>query len=245
VTPDPDDNDFWNAPTPPAPPAWVFAAGYLWFELINRWFPDAAEGGCYYGWTWSQISWQMASLIVAFPAFLWATRCILCDQEANPAQPLSSLRRWITNIALLLTAVTFIGDLVTFVATFLQGGITMRFAMKSIVVFVLAAAVFLYYNRGLARVHTAVTRSGFLQTGSPAAQRLIAEDQRRVQDLYSMAAAVSRASKKEVLPEAPLARQHDGRSVYKDALRLQAYSLPQIRIVCRVFRSVHAGPARC
>jgi len=198
---------------------WIFATGYLWFELINRWFPDATQGRSYVVWTWSEISWQMASLIVAFPAFLWATRRILADQEANPGHPVSPLRRWITNLALLLTAITFICDLVTFVATFLQGGITTRFTMKSAVVLILAGAVFLYYNRGLARDASAPRRwhlsfaagalaaillslaLGFLQTGSPATQRLIAQDNRRIQDLSAIANMVRARSRNGSFPE--------------------------------------------
>jgi len=199
---------------------WVFATGNLWFELINGWVPDATDSRYYSQWTWSQVAWQMAALMVAFPAFLWATRAILRDQAANQASASSPIRRWLTNIALLLTALVFIGDLVTFVATFLQGGLTLRFAAKSLVVVVLAGTVFLYYNRGLARSAVApqqwhrgfavtalafivLTLSlGFMQTGTPAAQRKISEDRRRVQDLYHLAATLNNTRSGSDLPAA-------------------------------------------
>ncbi|HEY3440978.1 MAG TPA: DUF5671 domain-containing protein [Paludibaculum sp.] len=206
---------------------WVFATGNLWFELINGWVPDATDPRYYYRWTWSQVAWQMAALMVAFPAFLWATRAILRDQSANPASSSSPLRRWLTNIALLLTALIFIGDLVTFVATFLQGGLTLRFAAKSLIVVLLASSVFLYYNRGLARSAMAPSRwhrgfavtalafivltlgLGFMQTGTPAAQRRISEDRRRVEDLYQLAGALNNTPSGSPLPatlEGPLKR---------------------------------------
>jgi hypothetical protein len=199
---------------------WAVATGNLWFELIDRWFPDALRYAGYYSytWTWDRVAWQMASLIVAFPAFLWATRSILRNHEENPAQTSSSIRRWLTNIALFATAVILIGDLVTFFATFLQGGLTVRFVSKCIVVSVLAGAVFLYYNRGLARgaiaprpwhrafalgalgVLAMTLGLGFWQTGSPETQRLLNEDRQRLLALHGIATMLA-SSRSAGLPE--------------------------------------------
>lgn len=130
----------------------------------------------------------MAALIVIFPVFTWATWRIIREQEADTSVPLSSIRRWLTNLALLLTALVFSSDLATFLATFLQGGVSARFALKSLIVFVLVGADFLYYNHGLS--HEAPARRhwhqafalaslatilltltlGFLRLGSPANQ---------------------------------------------------------------------------
>jgi hypothetical protein len=187
--------------------SWIFATGSLWFELIDTWFPDATRS-YYRQWGWSRVSWQMASIIVAFPAFVYATRAVLKDMEANPDKTASAVRRWLTNIALLFTALIFIGDLVAFVAAFLQGELTVRFVLQCLTVFVLAGAVFLYYSRGTAKSSIAPrlwNRSfalaaaaaillslglGFLKTGSPAEQRLRAEDRRRLQDLYQIASRI-------------------------------------------------------
>jgi hypothetical protein len=167
---------------------WLFAVGYLWFELINGWFPDAASQDYRYARTWTQLGWPMAALIVIFPVFTWATWRIIREQEADTSVPLSSIRRWLTNLALLLTALVFISDLATFLATFLQGGVSARFALKSLIVFVLVGADFLYYNHGLSREaparrhwHQAFALAslatilltltlGFLRLGSPANQ---------------------------------------------------------------------------
>lgn len=187
--------------------AWIFATGSLWFVLIDSWFPDPAFGG-YSGWRWSRVSWEMASIIVAFPAFLYATRTILAELERNPDKAVSAVRRWLTNIALLITALIFIGDVVAFVASFLQGELTVRFVLKCVTVLLLAGAVFLYYNRGLSQpapaarlwnrgfaiaAACAIVLSlvlGLMQAGPPGVQRLRAEDRRRVQDLHRLASAL-------------------------------------------------------
>lgn len=184
--------------------SWIIATGSLWFILIDAWFPDATRS-YYMPWSWHRVSWQMASIIVAFPAFVFATNVVLSDMEANPDKAASPIRRWLTNIALLVAALVSIGDLMAFVATFLQGELTVRFVCQCLTVFALAGAVFLYYNRGTAKASAAPRNwnrgfalgaaaaillslgLGFLKTGSPAEQRLRAEDHRRVEDLYQIA----------------------------------------------------------
>ena len=183
---------------------WIFATGSIWFELIDTWFPDATRSH-YRSWGWSRVSWQMASIIVAFPCFVYSSISVITDIDANPDKAASAVRRWLTNIALLITALIFIGDLVAFVAAFLQGELTVRFVLQCLTVFVLAGAVFLYYSRGTAKSPRLWNRSfaiaaavaillslglGFLKTGSPAEQRLRAEDRRRLQDLYQIASRV-------------------------------------------------------
>src|SRR5262245_30954863 len=76
--------------------SWIFATGSLWFELIDTWFPDAARG-YYRPWGWHRVSWQMASIIVAFPAFVFSTNAVLKEMEANPDKAASAVRRWLTN----------------------------------------------------------------------------------------------------------------------------------------------------
>jgi hypothetical protein len=200
---------------------WLWAAGYLWFYLIDGWFPDMSRT-VYVVRSWADLGWPMASLIVVFPVFVWATWRIIREQEADPSLPLSAMRRWLTNIALLLTALVFIGDLVTFLATFLQGDVSARFTLKSVVVLVLVGADFLYYNRGLSRETPArkhwhrgfalaslaaillTLTLGFLRIGSPANQQLLANDRRRVNDVYLIALSLSRSGggADRVLPEA-------------------------------------------
>ena len=180
---------------------WLIATGSLWFELIDIWFPNPARASAAV-WAWRRVAWQMASIIVAFPVFVAATRSILHELEQNPEKAISPVRRWLTNIALLVAALVTIGDLMAFVAGFLQGEMTTRFALQCLTIFVLAGAVFLYYGRSSTRVWNrsfasvsagaiAVTLAlGFLQTGSPAALRLRAEDRKRVQDLHQIATRI-------------------------------------------------------
>ncbi len=189
--------------------SWVFAIGSIWFTMIDYWLPDPTVAG-YRNWALRQVSWQIAAILVSFPVFALATRSILADMSANPEKAASGVRRWLTNIALLVAALVFIGDLVTFVAVFLQGELTTRFVAKSAVILLLSGSVFAYYTRGLgnretlpaagwhrrfaliaAALITVTIAVGFWKTGSPAQQRLLSEDRRRLQDLSRISSAIT------------------------------------------------------
>ncbi len=183
---------------------WICAIGSIWFTMIEYWVPDVLDRS-YKAWALRQVSWQIAAILVAFPVFVLATRNILGDMAANPDKTASPVRRWLTNIALLITALVFIGDLVAVLAVFLEGDLTRRFLAKSMVVLGLAGAVFAYYTRGMGKEglpartwHTrfaglaaalivATLVAGFSYTGSPERQRILAEDRRRGQDLLEIA----------------------------------------------------------
>jgi hypothetical protein len=130
---------------------------------------------------------------------------MLRDQAENPDKAESAVRRWVSNFGLLLTALAFMGDLIVFVTSLLQGELTTRVALRCVVVMFLAGAVFLYYSRGLGKSRTlppmtwhrtfagcagalmALTLGvGFWSTGSPSSLRVLNQDSRRVRDLHDL-----------------------------------------------------------
>jgi hypothetical protein len=200
---------------------WIFSIGSIWFDLIEALAPDPIIDR-FDGFVIGRISRQLASIIVAFPAFIWATRSILRDQTENPDKAESAVRRWVSNIGLLLTALVFLGGLIAFVTSLLQGELTTRFALRCLVVLVLAGAVFLYYSRGLGKSRTlppitwhrmfagcaglamALTLGfGFWSTGSPSSVRVLNEDNRRVRDLYDLTVQIENKRYSGVLQGPP------------------------------------------
>ncbi len=51
---------------------WVFSIGSIWFDLIGAWALDPTADR-FDGFVIGRISRELASIIVAFPAFIWAT----------------------------------------------------------------------------------------------------------------------------------------------------------------------------
>jgi len=188
---------------------WTIGLGSLSFSLIDQWFADTLFSPSYaQTYETYSIAAAMASILVAFPIYLLVMRTILGDIKKHPEKLSSSVRKWLTYMALVIAAGVFIGDLVTVVTYFLRGEITSRFLAKSLTVLILSGGVFFYYYFGQrksdeAETHRGPSRDlimgvvgiavvllmvvlGFARIGGPGTQRMLRGDQRRLQDLYEM-----------------------------------------------------------
>lgn len=190
---------------------WSSALGSMLFRFIERWFPDPVARDHVYDLR-SAVTWQMASVAVAFPIFLLVMRTILREARDHPERLQSSVRKWLTYIALLLTAGAMICDLIWFFDYFLNGELTSRFVLKALTVMVICSAIFVYYLGSLrwdrnTNVAAAKSRSvkfgigaavaviasfciGIGVAGTPSEQRHLEADNRRVQDLRAIAWAI-------------------------------------------------------
>jgi len=186
---------------------WTIQLGALLFTAIDRTFPNPVLNYPDGNWAIRNMADALASIIVGFPLFLLVTWGILRGAQRQPERLESSVRKWLTYIALVITASTMIGDIVTFLAYFLRGDLDTRFVLKVITVLVISGGVFTYYLDSLRRDRVSSTRNrsfsiaaqaqvvlgnfvGFVHIGSPAVQRSAAEDTRRLFDLSSLAQAL-------------------------------------------------------
>ncbi|MCY4265495.1 MAG: DUF5671 domain-containing protein [Gammaproteobacteria bacterium] len=131
----------------------VYNLGSLIFDYLNILFPadnDAvatlAGPGPGYPGTESSIRFSIASLVIAFPVFLYVSRYIMRLVEADPVHRLSTARKWLTYLTLAIAAFTLIGDLISVLYGFLSGEITVRFLLKTFTIFCLAGSVYWYYS---------------------------------------------------------------------------------------------------
>jgi hypothetical protein len=178
----------------------------LLFEYLNRLFPDAAFDYSYYNDDGSMIRWFIATLLVSFPVFAWMSSIINKDLAKNPERAWSPVRRWLTYLTLFVTAGVLVGDGITLLFYLLEGEISVRFMLKVLAVLGVAGMVFSYYflalktspkdprttsmNRsfGIAAVVIAlgVVAWGLFFAGTPAGQRLVRLDERRISDLRTI-----------------------------------------------------------
>lgn len=201
---------------------WTIQLGSLLFTVIDHRFPNPALDYTTSDWSIRQVADELASIIVAFPLFVFVTRGILRGLQNQPERLESSVRKWLTYLALVITASCMIADVVTFLAYFLRGDLSTRFVLKVLTVLVIAGGVFAYYldslhrdrslparNRWFALAATAAVAFGiifgFAHIGSPSDQRSASQDSRRLYDLSSIAGAVhnrwsTRGQKEFVLP---------------------------------------------
>lgn len=172
----------------------------LLFEVINFAYPKVTN---YYQYYFPSISFQVATLIVAFPIFIALSWFLQKNYAAEPALRESLVRRWLAYITLFIAGGVVAGDLVTLIYMFLDGQeLTTGFLLKVLALLVIAGGVFFYYLREIrnqiggrerniwravaAVVVLASIVIGFMVVGSPAEQRARRYDNQRVQDLQNI-----------------------------------------------------------
>jgi hypothetical protein len=188
---------------------WTIGLGSLSFSLIDQWLADTLfSGGYNQAYETYGIATAMASILVAFPIYFLVTRTIIRDVRSHPEKLNSSVRKWLTYMALVIAAGVFIGDLVAALTYLLRGEITSRFLAKAFAVLVISGGVFFYYYFGQRKPEDVEARPslgrdlsmgilsalivmvmvilGFVQIGGPGAQRLLRADEKRLQDLYQL-----------------------------------------------------------
>ena len=129
----------------------AYHLGSLLFDLIVRAFPDPADPAYTVRNLGHSMRWSVASLVIAFPVFLFVARHLGRELARNPVKRLSAVRRWLTYLTLFVAATVLVGDLITLVYNLLGGELSVRFVLKVLVVGVIAGAVFGYYLMDLRR----------------------------------------------------------------------------------------------
>ena len=94
---------------------------------------------------------SVASLVVAFPVYLFVARLLSRELARNPVKRLSAVRRWLTYLTLFLAVTAIVCDLIALVHSLLCGDLTLRFVLKVLVVGAIAGAIFGFYLADLRR----------------------------------------------------------------------------------------------
>jgi hypothetical protein len=189
---------------------WTIALGCLAFTLIDRWIADPLFNVYRQTYDSYTITASLAALIVAFPLYLLISRTVAGEAAQHPEKLDSSVRKWLTYLALVIAACVFMGDLIAVLTHLLRGELTSRFVLKAFVVLALSGGVFFHYFSGLRRTDTASARQsrdrrmaalssaivalmlvlGFWQLGSPGRQREFRGDAQRVQQLFQLSSQI-------------------------------------------------------
>lgn len=195
----------------------------LVFATLDKRFPDVLNSSYQYGYSTYQyegIRAALATLIIFFPVFLIVSHFWRKFSEKHMGSIDQIIRKWVVYIILFLAGAVAVIDLVTLVRYFISGEITTRFILKVLTVLVVVCMVGAYYIISL-RNHSAEKAKisigfgvvgtvlvvfaisySFSIMGSPAKQRSLRLDDRRVNDLQSIQyQVINYWQQKEKLPE--------------------------------------------
>jgi len=123
----------------------TFNLGRLIFQFANLAFPDPAAMHDFADSAREAIRFSVASLVIAFPIFLYLSLLIGRSIKRDPSKRASKVRKWLTYMTLFVAAAVIIGDLTALVYNFLGGELSLRFALKVLTVAAIAGGIFGYY----------------------------------------------------------------------------------------------------
>lgn len=121
-----------------------FSFGQLLYQFINRAYPDPLQYGAYDS-SFQTIRMDTASIVIAFPVFLYISWLLAKAMKQDPDKRASKIRKWLTYITLFIAAGIIIGDLIALVFNALGGELTTRFLLKVLTVGAIAGSIFGYY----------------------------------------------------------------------------------------------------
>lgn len=172
----------------------------LFWQFINVWFPDPLN--YYYTSIVNSVRWSASILVVMYPVYVFVTWLINRDFAGNPVLREIRVRKWLVYLTLFISALTVIIDVITLIYNLFGGELTTKFFLKVLVVLIAAAAVFTYYLWdlrqkasaknlkvlvwGVSVLVLATVVGGFFVVGSPARQRSLNFDERKVNDLQNI-----------------------------------------------------------
>lgn len=184
----------------------AFHVGAVLFSWIERMWPDPAMGEGREEPMREWVRFSVATLMVAFPVYLFTARLTGRAVARDPEKRNSGVRRWLTYLTLFNAACVLIGDFIVVLLGFLKGELTARTLSKAAVVAAIAGWLFTHYMGGLRRDEddrpraagapwlargagiavVLVTLLGLWIAGAPARVRLEALDTRRQNDLSAI-----------------------------------------------------------
>lgn len=87
----------------------------------------------------------IAGVIISGPAYAWLTWRERKRLAADPGLYRSAIRKWTTYVALLIAALVFATDVIVALSGFLNGDLTLVFALTLLSIAVVSGAVFWFY----------------------------------------------------------------------------------------------------
>lgn len=121
----------------------------LLFQYINIFFPDPLFDPINNRYilqsAYSTIRWTISTLVIVFPVYVLTSWFLNKGYIANPSKRNLRIRKWLIYFTLFVAAIIIIGDLVTLIYNLLGGEFTVRFLLKTLVVFLVSGSVFTYY----------------------------------------------------------------------------------------------------
>jgi hypothetical protein len=139
------------------------SSGMIVFQIINKFIVDAMNiySGVYDP---DALKFAISALIISTPIFYLCAREINKNLFSGELEKDSGIRKWLTYFILFISSVVMIGWLIGTINTFLNGDLTLKFALKAITSIGIAVAIFSYYFYDIRREKTEKIKDAVVQS---------------------------------------------------------------------------------
>jgi len=117
--------------------------GMIVFGIINKTVPDALN--LLSSNIDSQLKFAISALLIASPIFYLVVNLIYRGLKKEEISRESGIRRWLTYLTILISALIILGVFIGVINSFLSGDLTGQFVLKALTILVIAGLVFSFY----------------------------------------------------------------------------------------------------
>jgi hypothetical protein len=114
------------------------------FGIINQTVADTLAINSYIDFN-SQFRFAISALFIATPIFFVISHFINRGLQTKELDQESGIRRWLTYFILLVSSITVLGIFISVINNFLNGELTLSFALKALTMLIISGAVFSFY----------------------------------------------------------------------------------------------------
>ncbi len=191
--------------------------GTLFNQIINKYIPDDLERGFKADvFSTEVIHYAIAALLIGFPIYYFTMFLWFRSFRKSEGKVETTSTKQLTYIVLLITSVLIVINLIRTVFTFLQGELSTRFFLKTLVILGISGIIFVFYflerkkiqykkeiSRRVFQLFGAIVSIiviiaiilGFVAGGLPSTERKKNLDKKRVQDLRIISDCIKRYAK--------------------------------------------------
>lgn len=126
------------------------ALGSILYTCVDNWIPDTLNQNSYHYWN-QTLNWAVAQLVVSFPILAGLSLWTQKNLHKHPEKRDSMVRKLMIYFILTIAAIVGLGDFITVVTYFLNGGMDTQFCAKAAIVLGITGAIFYYYLREMRR----------------------------------------------------------------------------------------------
>ena len=132
----------------------ALSVGMIIFQIINKSIVDVINQ--YSGqFSQEQLKFAIATIIIAAPVFYLTQKQIYKNLFLGIMEKDSGIRKWLSYLTLFTSSVITIGWLIATINSFLDGDLTIKFALKAITAIIISSVAFSFYLYDIKREEVA------------------------------------------------------------------------------------------